>query len=63
MKDMESCIQYSVSNLDINQEQMTMYIGSNYAPGGYLWFFPKGDCAANIGIGISGKYSKNKRRS
>ena len=60
MKDMESCVQYSVSNIDINQEQMVMYVGSNHAPGGYLWIFPKGDRSANIGIGISGKYSKEK---
>ena len=37
-----------------------MYVGKDYAPGGYLWIFPKGKRFANIGIGISGKYSKNK---
>jgi len=60
MKDMESCVQYSVSNVNINQEQMRMYVGSEFAPGGYLWIFPKGDRSANIGIGISGKYSKEQ---
>ncbi len=60
MKDMESCIQYSVSNININQQKMRMYVGNKYAPGGYLWIFPKGDGKANIGLGISGKYSKNK---
>ena len=39
---------------------MIMYVGKNHAPGGYLWIFPKGDRFANIGIGISGKYSKDK---
>ena len=39
---------------------MRMYVGSKYAPGGYLWIFPKGDGKANIGLGISGKYSKSK---
>ena len=60
MKDMESAVQYSVSNVDIEANKMVMYVGNNYAPGGYLWVFPKGDRFANIGIGISGKYSKNK---
>ena len=60
MKDMESCVQYSVSNINVNQNQMTMYVGSKYAPGGYLWIFPKGNNFANIGIGISGKFSKDK---
>ena len=60
MKDMESAVQYSVSNIDIEPNKMIMYIGKNHAPGGYLWVFPKGDRFANIGIGISGKYSKHK---
>jgi len=60
MKDMESCIQYSVGNVDIPDNEMRMYMGQKYAPGGYLWIFPKGDGMANIGIGVSGKYSKNK---
>ena len=60
MKDMESCVQYSVANIKVNQKQMIMYVGSKYAPGGYLWIFPKGKDFANIGIGISGKFSKDK---
>ena len=42
MKDMESAVQYSVSNVDIEANKMIMYVGKNYAPGGYLWVFPKG---------------------
>ena len=60
MKDMESCVQYSVGNIDVEEDRMDMYVGKNYAPGGYLWIFPKGKGFANIGIGISGKYSKNR---
>ena len=60
MKDMESAIQYSVSNVNIENNKMLMYLGKNYAPGGYLWVFPKGNRYANIGLGISGKYSKEK---
>ena len=57
-KDMESCVQYSVANINTKMNRMIMYVGDQYAPGGYLWIFPKGDGFANIGIGISGKYSK-----
>ena len=60
MKDMESAVQYSVSNVDIEANKMIMYIGRNHAPGGYIWVFPKGNKFANIGIGISGKYCKYK---
>ena len=60
MKDMESCVQYSVGNIDLDPHRMDMYLGNSVAPGGYLWVFPKGDGYANIGIGVSGKYSKEK---
>ena len=60
MKDMESCVQYSVANIHIDPNQMIMYVGKKYAPGGYLWIFPKDEGFANIGIGISGQYSKHK---
>lgn len=60
MKDMESCVQYSVGNIDLDVNRMDMYLGHSVAPGGYLWVFPKGDGFANIGIGVSGKYSKEK---
>ena len=60
MKDMESCVQYSVGNIDLDVNIMDMYVGKDIAPGGYLWVFPKGEGFANIGIGVSGKYSKEK---
>lgn len=60
MKDMESCVQYTVANIDIDPNRLDFYMGSNHAPGGYLWIFPKGNRTANIGLGISGKYSKVK---
>ena len=60
MKDMESAIQYSISGIDVDINKMIMYVGSNYAPGGYLWIFPKGKRFANIGLGISGNHSKDK---
>lgn len=50
--DIASCAQYLVSGIDIDQECCQFYPGNNIAPGGYLWIFPKGDCSANIGLGI-----------
>jgi len=60
MRDMESCIQYSVGNIEIDANRIDMYVGDNWAPGGYLWVFPKGDGTANIGLGIGAKYNKKK---
>ena len=60
MRDMESCIQYSVGNIEVDTNRIDMYVGDNWAPGGYLWVFPKGDGTANIGLGIGAKYNKKQ---
>jgi digeranylgeranylglycerophospholipid reductase len=61
--DIETCVQYLVAGVDINQEYCEFYIGNGLAPGGYIWIFPKGEGKANIGIGILGsKMGKFKPR-
>ena len=52
--DIETCVQYLVAGVDINQEYCEFYIGNDIAPGGYIWIFPKGEGKANVGIGILG---------
>ncbi len=59
-RDMESCVQVTVGNVDIDQNACYFYLGSNFAPHGYLWIFPKGNKSANIGLGISGLIGKKK---
>jgi len=49
----DSCAQFQMSNIKIEKSTAEMYFGS-FAPGGYVWIFPKGDGAANVGIGING---------
>jgi digeranylgeranylglycerophospholipid reductase len=61
--DIETCVQYLIAGSDINQEYCEFYIGSEIAPGGYIWIFPKGEGKANIGIGVLGsKMGKFKPR-
>jgi digeranylgeranylglycerophospholipid reductase len=61
--DIETCVQYLVAGIDINQEYCEFYIGNEIAPGGYVWIFPKGEGKANVGIGILGsKIGKFKPR-
>lgn len=61
-RDMESCFQVTAANVDnVDPGTLYFYLGTNYAPGGYFWVFPKGDKLANIGLGISG--GDNKKRS
>ena len=51
-RDVVSCVQYRMTNIDIEENFTHFYIGS-CAPGGYLWIFPKGKNEANVGIGVA----------
>lgn len=61
MDEMDSCVQMTLANININPEVVQFYFGKNVAPGGYLWVFPKGPKSANVGLGISGDYSGEKK--
>ena len=51
LKHMESCVQYEMTNVDLDGS-IEFYFGKDVAPGGYVWVFPKGERTANVGIGI-----------
>lgn len=51
--DINTCAQFLVSNIDAG-DYNKFFMGEKYAPGGYLWFFPKGEHMANVGLGILG---------
>ena len=53
-KDIETGVQYLMTNIDIDEDNVEFYMGNQYAPGGYVWIFPKGPGRANVGIGILG---------
>jgi digeranylgeranylglycerophospholipid reductase len=61
LKDIESCAEYLMVNVDYDEDFTHFYVGQCYAPGGYVWIFPKGDGTANVGIGVLG--SKIGRRT
>jgi digeranylgeranylglycerophospholipid reductase len=50
-RDMESCAQYLMTNVNVDQDAIYLHFGDNVAPGGYAWVFPKGSDSANIGLG------------
>ncbi len=60
MRDMETCAQMTPSGIDLEDEVCEFYFGSEVAPEGYLWVFPKGSGMANVGVGISGMASKHR---
>jgi digeranylgeranylglycerophospholipid reductase len=51
-RDMESCAQYLMTNVNVDQDAIYLHFGNNIAPGGYAWVFPKGEGSANIGLGV-----------
>jgi len=60
LRDMETCAQMTLSNVDLEDDVCEFHFGNNVAPMGYLWVFPKGHGVANVGVGISGMASKKK---
>jgi digeranylgeranylglycerophospholipid reductase len=50
-RDMDTCLQYRMTNVDCDTRYCDFYLGK-VAPGGYVWVFPKGDGLANVGIGV-----------
>jgi digeranylgeranylglycerophospholipid reductase len=47
-----SCAQYAVAPIDADPHMVEFHFGSQTAPGGYAWVFPKGDSVANVGVGV-----------
>ena len=57
--DLETCVQYTLSNIDWDSPYCDFFLGKHIAPGGYIWVFPKGKDVANVGIGILASQSES----
>jgi digeranylgeranylglycerophospholipid reductase len=57
--DLETCVQYTLTNVDCPDAFCDFYLGKKIAPGGYVWVFPKGKDVANVGIGILSSLSES----
>jgi len=57
--DLETCVQYTMTNIEWNSPYCDFYLGKKVAPGGYVWVFPKGKDVANVGIGILASLSES----
>lgn len=51
-EDLETCFQYTLENVNWQEDYADFYLGKKRAPGGYVWVFPKGNGQFNVGIGI-----------
>jgi digeranylgeranylglycerophospholipid reductase len=63
MRELMSCAQYVLTDIDIDPHVTVFYFGNRIAPEGYIWVFPKGERTANVGIGISGRKSRDGHRA
>ncbi len=61
LSDIETCVQFLVAGIEVDQDYCEFYLGNEIAPAGYIWIFPKGKNQANVGIGILGSKSGEKR--
>jgi digeranylgeranylglycerophospholipid reductase len=51
-KNMESCAQFEMAGVEMEDSNSIEFYFGSVAPGGYAWIFPKGDDIANVGLGI-----------
>ena len=60
LEDIDTCVQYTLSGLDLDDTSCDFYFGTEVSPGGYIWIFPKSKTTANVGIGIAGHFAHKK---
>jgi len=61
--DITGTLQYRLTNIDPDPDfphYCEFYLGNQVAPAGYVWVFPKDECTANVGIGVSLNRLKGK---
>lgn len=59
-RDMESCAQYVLANIDFDPDAIYLHFGGDVAPGGYAWVFPKGVGVANVGLGVVARRARGR---
>jgi digeranylgeranylglycerophospholipid reductase len=51
--DVVTCAQFRLGGLNLDESGVNDFLlGSNVAPGGYAWVFPKSSSVANVGLGV-----------
>jgi digeranylgeranylglycerophospholipid reductase len=56
-----SCAQELIEGDDLPADRIEFHLGSEHAPGGYAWVFPKGNERANVGVGIDSTLSGGRK--
>jgi len=55
--------EFLMCDIELNKDYSEFFLGSEVAPKGYAWVFPKGGDCANVGLGIGGDVSGEKHRA
>ena len=53
LDDIDSCAQFLLCDDKLIDGECNFIFDTNYAPGGYIWIFSKGNKLANVGLGIN----------
>jgi len=57
------CAEFLMCDIELNKDYSEFFLGSEIAPKGYAWVFPKGEDCANVGLGIGGDVSGEKHHA
>lgn len=60
LEDVETGVQYTMTNIDVDPESCQFYFGNEIVPGGYIWVFPKSSTLANVGLALAGSRITDK---
>ncbi len=63
LNEIESCVQYLITNLKYDMDYCHFWLGHNRSPGGYIWMFPKGNSSGNFGIGVMPSMAKKPAKA
>jgi len=57
------CAEFLMCDIELETDYSEFFVGSEIAPQGYAWIFPKGGDRANVGLGIGGDASDENHRA
>lgn len=63
MRDYHSAAQYEMAGVRCDMTRLHLFFGTQSAPLGYVWIFPKANGLANVGIGILTTKSRHGERA
>ncbi len=52
LNEIFSCAQHTLVDMEGVDDHFEIHLGSKFAPFGYAWMFPKGNCEANLGLEV-----------